>query len=115
MRSLFPLLAACGSVTDEAPTCDPPRGPSMTRFADVTVASGVEFAYASDTFRGSGLAVTDFDGDGLPDIVAGRRIGGLAMWRNRGGLRFEPALDAGLDPALAASALAAADLDNDGD
>lgn len=99
-----------------APGCvDPARGPSFGRFRDVTEASGVAFAFASPTFQGAGLAVADLDGDGLPELVAARRDGGLAMWRNLGGLAFAPALDAGLDPALGANAIAVADLDNDGD
>jgi enediyne biosynthesis protein E4 len=111
-------LGACGDGTvDRAgPACaDPPRGPLWSRLADVTARSGVDFEYQTLGFQGGGLAVTDLDGDGLPEIVAGRRAGGLALFGNRGGLRFEALADAGLDAAAPASAIAAADLDNDGD
>ena len=87
----------------------------MTRFADVTHDSGVDFQYATMDFKGGGLAVADLDGDGLPEIVAGRRVGGLAVFRNLGSLRFAPVENSGLDASMAITAIAAADLDNDGD
>ena len=81
-------------------------------------ASGLDFRYEApaDDFKGAGLAVADLTGDGLADVVAARRGGGLALFQNLGGLRFrEVTVEAGLDPAASASALAAADLDGDGD
>lgn len=79
----------------------------------MTAASGAAFEYASNTFKGGALAVIDLDGDDLPELVAGRRDGGVALFANRGGLRFEPRTTGFEDSA--ASALGAADLDNDGD
>jgi enediyne biosynthesis protein E4 len=114
------LLGACGEGSTDssaaASACmDPPRGPAMTRFADVTHDSGVHFQYATPDFKGGGLAVADLDGDGLPEIVAGRRIGGLALFHNLGSLRFQKVADSGLDAGAATTAIAAIDLDNDGD
>ena len=94
---------------------DPPRGPALNLFTDVTKDSGVDFEYESPDFKGGGLAVVDLDGDGRPDIVATRRTGGVAVFFNRGGLRFAQATATGIDPTLAINSVAAADLDNDGD
>jgi hypothetical protein len=87
----------------------------MERFADATTGSGIAFQYTNPLFQGAGLAVVDLDGDDLPDIVAGRRGGGLSMFHNLGALRFQEVTDSGLDLAAAATAIAAIDLDNDGD
>ena len=86
----------------------------MHCFDDVTHASGVVFDYATPDYKGGGLAVADLDGDGLPEIVAGSRVGGLAVFHNRGDLAFEQ-VDAGLDATAAITAISAIDLDNDGD
>ncbi|HVK88545.1 MAG TPA: CRTAC1 family protein [Kofleriaceae bacterium] len=110
-------LAACGSEPDpRGGTCvDPPRGPDMTRLADVTAESGVDFVYENPLFQGGGLAVADLDGDDLPELVATRRRGGAMVFHNLGGMRFAPRPDSGVPSDLAANAIAAADLDNDGD
>ncbi|HEY0191258.1 MAG TPA: CRTAC1 family protein [Kofleriaceae bacterium] len=114
-------LAACGGAPDPdapgGPTCgDPARGPRSTQFADATARAGVRFVYQTTGLQGGGLAVVDLDGDGRPDILAGNRDGGLTLFHNLGGLAFaDRTAAAGLDPAGAATAIAAADLDNDGD
>jgi enediyne biosynthesis protein E4 len=96
---------------------EPPHGEAWTRFANVTATSGIEFMYTSPDYRAGGIAAADLDGDGLPDVIAGLRTGGIAYFHNLGGMRFQsvPPGDVGLDPSIALSAVAAVDLDNDGD
>ncbi len=113
-------LVVLGAVTAcNAPVAtvasDPVRGPSMDQFEDVTSESGVTFYFTTPDFKAGGLAVADLDRDGLPDILATRRAGGLSLFHNMGGLRFEEVTTSGLDPQAAISAIAAVDLDNDGD
>jgi hypothetical protein len=116
VRALFVVLAACsGSTAPTGGVCtDPPRGPAMDDITDVTAKSGVDFMYSAPSFQGGALVVADLDGDDRPDLVAANRDGGLAVFHNIGGLRFERR-DAGIDPTLGARAIAAADFDNDGD
>src|SRR5450432_215009 len=88
----------------------------MSQFAEVADPGVAGFSYASPDFRGAGLAVADLDGDGLPDVIAGSRDGGLALFHNMGKLHFSNiTTDAGLDPTMFVSAITAVDLDNDGD
>jgi hypothetical protein len=108
--------ASCGEGSDDCACAeDPPRGPYVAWFADATAGSGIAFRYAATDFRGGALAIADLDGDGLPEIVAGRRTGGLALFANGGELRFREVAGSGLDPEAEVGAIAAADLDNDGD
>jgi len=113
------LAAACGGGCSERSDCacadDPPRGPHVAWFADATAGSGIDFRYAAVDFRGGALTIADLDGDDLPEIITGRRIGGLSLFSNRGGLRFREVTDSGLDPEAEVGAITAADLDNDGD
>ena len=99
------------------------------RFAEVAAASGVAFRHDAGRSAarrlpetmGSGVAVFDADGDGLPELAfaslgdldgAG---GGVTLWRNLGGWRFAPvAAPAGIASGLHAMGLAVADWDGDG-
>lgn len=94
---------------------EPARGPVWDRFVDVTAASGIDFVYDTTDFRSGALAAADLDGDGLPEIIAGNRGGGVAVYRNLGHMQFAREAIAAIDPAAPLTAIAAADLDNDGD
>ncbi len=54
------------------------------RFEDVTASAGI-----SDTGRGMGVLATDFDRDGLVDVLVANDAQNNALWHNRGGGRFE--------------------------
>ncbi|MEM1179768.1 MAG: FG-GAP-like repeat-containing protein [Acidobacteriota bacterium] len=64
---------------------------------------------------GRGTAVADLTGDGTLDLVIAGAHSGLSFFRNRGDGLFEDATaGSGLDTALYAFAISAADYDNDG-
>ena len=109
--------------------------PPPIRFQDVATAAGIEFVLQNhptprkrmiETMAG-GLAVFDFDGDGLADIYVtnGAEIPELEktepkywnrLYRNEGGLRFtDVTAEAGVQGSGYDMGAAAADYDNDGD
>lgn len=110
MSSLFTRLALLSSCCLWA-SCDRSspvpavvsEGPATTeiRFVDVTAASNIAFSHhfldgeSGSTYRvnpydhGSGLAIADFDGDGLDDVYFCDFLGPNALYRNVGGMKFE--------------------------
>ena len=113
------LAAACAS---PAPTPPPAAvadsGPSLG-FTDVFAATGIQSEATTEwPFTRIGpinaAAVGDCDADGRPDALVFNWAGTGTLWRNLGGMRFEP-----LPPLpglgdLAPSGAAFGDLDNDG-
>ena len=88
-------------------------------FTDVTSAAGVVFAHrrSEDLMPfGGGVALADFDGDGLLDLYVTNSVGANALYRNSGELRFvDVAARAVQDAASKSNGACAADYDNDGD
>ena len=89
-------------------------------FTEVAASAGVAFAHRRgyDLMPfGGGVAVADFDGDGLLDICVTSSVGANALYRNLGGLRFvDVAAKAWVEDAASRSnGACAADYDNDGD
>lgn len=72
---------------DQAPTTaalyrnDTPRG-GPVRFTDITAGSGLDVP-----LYGMGVAIGDYDGDGLPDVYL-TAVGGNRLFRNLGGGKF---------------------------
>lgn len=115
------------------PATKPVEEPSTIRFAEVTSKTGVNFVAASGmddrkmfpTSLGSGLALLDYDGDGLLDIYfcsmnplpmsKQPRPGRNRLFRNLGGWRFEDATEkAGLAFSGCSHGATVGDFDNDG-
>ena len=98
------------------------------RFTNALPSSGIAFvnravddagkAYKAVHYdHGTGLAVADADGDGLPDLYFVTQLGTNELWRNKGRGRFENVTSAsglGMPDAIAVGA-SFADIDNDGD
>ncbi len=118
------LLAACGT-PPAAPAA--PAETALIALADATAASGITFVHDAGRSparrlpetMGSGVAVFDADGDGLPEIAfadlgpidgAG---GGVSLWHNLGGLRFAEVPGA-VASRRHAMGLTVADWDGDG-
>lgn len=147
----FLLLASCGE--DAPPAPEKPadnsgyavktpfrpeeagaKEPPAVAFADVTKESGVDFVHVTGATgkkylpetMGAGVAMLDYDGDGLQDLflVQGAHwpdarqdpAPTCKLYRNLGGLRFEDVSAAtGTDLALTGMGVSAADYDGDGD
>lgn len=66
---------------------------------------------------GTGVAIADYDGDGLPDVYVSNKCGPNRLYRNRGDFRFEDGTEsAGVGGPLDAwkGGVAFADVNNDG-
>ncbi len=110
-----------------------PQDPSPFRFTDIRPGSGVDFKHVSGmdrdkhfpTANGSGVAIFDYDGDGLMDLYFASfnpmppdkpRPGQNRLYRNQGDGKFEDVTDkAGVGYQGLCHGAIAADLDNDGD
>ena len=74
----------------------------------------VEYLYY---YNGGGVAVGDFDGDGLEDVYLGSNEGRDKIFKNLGGLRFEDASDSSGLPIDSSwtSGVSVIDIDQDND
>ncbi|MFO1496884.1 MAG: VCBS repeat-containing protein [Verrucomicrobiota bacterium] len=126
------VLAPCGRTADwvvgpgyRARTLTVPAA-GQTGFTSLNAAeTGLQFTNVlskacyttNQTFlNGSGVALGDIDGDGLPDIYLCSLQGPNALYRNLGGWRFQNiTADAGVArPNFAATSCALVDVDGDG-
>jgi hypothetical protein len=116
------------------PVAGPPAGATSTiRFVEATAGSGIDFTAAGGmderkmfpTSLGSGVALLDYDGDGLLDVYfcstnplplpPGLRPGRNRLFRNQGSWRFEDVTEqAGLAFSGFSQGVTVGDIDNDG-
>lgn len=88
------------------------RNDGGMRFVDETAARGIDLAGAAST----GATFADVDGDGDPDLLVGTLGGPVFLFRNDGSGRFSnDTQQSGLVGGLAATTLALADVEGDGD
>ena len=113
------ILAGCGPAS-ERPVAPGGRPAETLPFRDVTAESGIDFAVRGargdrtnilDTI-GHGVAILDWDGDDLPDVIL-TGPGRVSAYRNQGGFRFEKA-DLGFRQVGRWGGAAVADVDNNG-
>ncbi|HEV3117921.1 MAG TPA: VCBS repeat-containing protein, partial [Gemmataceae bacterium] len=127
------LFVACTGSPDPS-TSPNSAAPATGLFSDVTAESGIQFTYRNgeeaDHFAiletvGGGVALLDYDGDGLLDVVVtaggyfeGKAIRGYGckLFKNLGNFHFrEVTKEAGLDqPQFYTHGCAVADYDRDG-
>ena len=92
-------------------------GPGLTRAWDVDVAPGIPChgcAYQTPLLQLGGIAIADYDGDGLPDLFV-QRIGQPVLLHNEGGGKFrDVTAAAGLGYESVGSGALWLDADNDG-
>ena len=133
------LLHGQGMVSRQTETRSSPlarttRSPPKVWFEDVGASAGLTFRHVSGDpvnksylieSTGSGVAIFDFDNDGLPDIflvngakwhyAKGESPPSSRLFRNRGNLRFEDVTErAGLTHTGWGQGVCVADYDNDG-
>jgi hypothetical protein len=104
---LLAVVASAGDVTNgimERPLAPQQNPPGATMFTELSpIQTGVltengyddprmwgelypQFAFGS---IGTGVAIGDYDGDGLPGILVASKTGGCRLFRNLGGFKFE--------------------------
>ncbi|QXD16562.1 VCBS repeat-containing protein [Rhodocaloribacter litoris] len=90
---------------------------SKTGIAFVNTLPEADFLQNRHYLNGAGVAVGDVDGDGLPDLYLARLRGPNALYRNRGGWRFEDVTEAAgvAAPDRFSTGAVFADVDGDGD
>jgi hypothetical protein len=133
-------LATVAAAQTKPPKVKPPQ-PSQIRFEDATAKAGIDFTHSIGSAQlssllegtGSGCVWFDYNNDGLPDlyVLSGQTLPPSLtthplttppnppphnhLYRNNGDGTFTDVTEqAGLDPALYATAVTAADYDNDG-
>jgi hypothetical protein len=116
-----------GMIRSQLLTTEPPKEHPFL-FAQVPAQqAGVDFVYhwnrtpgyerlLNSSAVGGGVAIGDYDGDGLPDICLTRPYGGYRLYRNLGDFHFTNVTDqAGLrDDGVWSAGVTFADVNNDG-
>jgi hypothetical protein len=130
-RSALSQMVSSGATDQPVHPLPPGMKPPVLEFRDVAPQAGLTAEVVSGELdqtyivenTGTGLAIFDYDNDGLPDIflVQGGRLKSGAdsltphLYRNLGGLRFEDVTEkAGIGHLGWGQGVCAGDVDNDG-
>ena len=117
----------------ELAAANPERRPPAVAFSESSLAAGIDFVHVNGAYgerllpetMGSGVAVLDFDGDGLQDLLfvnaspwpwrKDAQVATQRLYRNLGNGRFaDVSADSGIDQSLYGVGVAVGDYDGDG-
>src|SRR5512138_2420842 len=111
------LVIAVGCERGERPLFEllPPERTGVTFANTITAHDSVNVQRDVYLYNGAGVAVGDFDNDGLPDLFFAGNMVTSRLYRNRGNMRFDDVTErAGVRTDRWATGVSLVDIDGDG-